>query len=209
MLTEKCPYCGSYNDVQAGECYFCHKQLPDQPGKPKKKHSKTPGPQSVTFSSPATSLERKSPPGCLVFFSGILVFISIVVVFQWMNGVYKFIQWKIPVLPTDAGVYISYYLNGLGDKINTAIQYPIPVVVTIGMFLILCWGMLNLKKWARTIVLILLLMLLVGNFALFGNFVIHFYTTPVNVINFFFLLLGVLLNVYCVVWFFEHKRTFK
>lgn len=106
-------------------------------------------------------------------------------------------------------MYFNYFLNGLVAYINIAIQYPIPVIVTIGMFLILCWGMLNLKKWSRTLALILLLMLLIGNFALFANFVIHFYTTSENVISFCLILVGILLNAYCVLWFFEHKKTFE
>jgi len=208
MLTEKCPYCGSYNDVTAGECYYCHKELPDQPGKPKKKHNRKPVSQNITFTGPATSLKKKSTPGCLVFFSGVLVLLSLIVVFQWVNGAYKFIQWKIPFPSTETGVYLSYYLNGLTDYINIVIQYPIPVIVTIGMLLILCWGMLSLKKWSRTLALILLIMLLVGNFVLFGNIVMHYSGTSESQINFLLSLVGILLNAYCVLWFFEHKKTF-
>jgi hypothetical protein len=209
MLTEKCPYCGSFNDVQAVECYFCHKELPDVPGKPKKKRTQKAGPRSVTFSSPPSPLKRKSPPGCLVILSGSIVVLSLLVVFQWINGAYQLIQWKIPVPPTEAGSYISYYLNGLADGINHIIQYPIPVIVSILMLLMLCWGMLNLKKWARTWALILLVILLIANFALFMTFVIHFYTTPENVISFCLILVGILLNAYCLLWFFEHKKTFE
>jgi hypothetical protein len=209
MLTEKCPYCGSFNDVQAADCYFCHKQLPDVPGQPKKKRSSTAAPQAVTFSVPATLLKRKSPPGCLVIFSGALVLSSLLVIFQWINGAYKLIPWEIPALPTDAGVYISYYLAGLINYVNIMIGYPIPVIVTIGMLLILCWGMLNLKKWARTWGLILLTALLIANFALFVYFVIHFYTTPENIISFCLILIGIFLNAYGLVWFFEHRKTFE
>ncbi len=209
MLTEKCPYCGSYNDVQASDCYYCHKELPDQPGQPKKKRNQKPPSQNITFSAPATLLKRKSPPGCLVFFSGLLVLLSLVVVFEWVNGAYNLIHWKIPIQTTAAGVYVSYYLNGLADYIRQAIDFPIPVVVTIGMLLILCWGMLNLKKWARTLALILLIMLLVGNFALFGNIVIHYSGTSESQINFLLSLAGIMLNAYCVLWFFEHKKTFE
>jgi phosphoglycerol transferase MdoB-like AlkP superfamily enzyme len=209
MLTEKCPYCGSFNDIQAAECYFCHKQLPDVPGQPKKKRSQKVAPQTVTFSAPASLLKKKSPPGCLVLLSGVLVFLSILVVFQWINGAYKLTQWKIPALPTDTGAYISYYLAGLSDYINRIIQYPIPVIVTIGILVIFCWGMLNLRKWARTWALILLTILLIANFALFVFFVIHFYTTPENIISFCLILIGIFLNVYSLLWFFEHKKTFE
>jgi hypothetical protein len=208
MLTEKCPYCGSFNDVTAADCYFCHKSLPDVPGQPKKNRHQKARPQTVIFTSPASPLKRKSPPGCLVTFSGLLIFLSILVVFQWINGAYQFIHWKIPVLPTDTGAYISYYLNGLLDYINIVIQYPIPVIVTIGIFLILCWGMLNLKKWSRTWALILLTILLFANFAMFANFVIHFYSMPENNITFCLILAGIMLNAYALLWFFEHKKIF-
>ena len=97
----------------------------------------------------------------------------------------------------------------MADDIRLAIQYPIPVVVTIGMLLILCWGMLSLKQWARTLALILLIMLLAGNFVLFGNIVIHYSGTSESQINFLLSLAGILLNAYCVLWFFEHKKTFS
>jgi phosphoglycerol transferase MdoB-like AlkP superfamily enzyme len=209
MLTEKCPHCGSFNDVQAAECYYCHKPLPDVPGQPKKKHTPPSGPQSVTFSVPAILLKRKSPPGCLMFFSGVIVLLSLLVIFQWINGAYQLVHWQIPVLPTDTGVYISYYLAGLLDVINAVIKYPIPAAVTIGILLAFCWGMLNLKQWARTWGLILLAVVLIANFALFVFFVIHFYTTPENVISFCLILFGIMVNIYTLVWFFEHKKTFE
>jgi hypothetical protein len=208
MLTEKCPYCGSYNDVQAAECYFCHKELPDQPGQKKKKRSPSPRKQTVSFSSPATPIKRKSPPGCLVALSGLLIFLTVVVIFQWINGTHPFIRWKLPIPATDVGVYFSYYLDGLIGYINSAVQYPVPVVVTIGVILVLCYGIMNMRKWARTLALILLGMLLIGNFVLFVVFVMHFYTTPENVISFCLILIGILLNAYCLIWFFEHKKTF-
>jgi hypothetical protein len=208
MLTDKCPYCGSFNDVTAAECYFCHKELPDVPGQPKKnRHQKRPS-QNVTFSSPASPLKRKSPPGCLVIFSGLLILFSVLVAFQWINGEYHLIQLKIPAFPTDTGAYISYYLNSFLGFINTILQYPVPVVVTIGIFLILCWGLLNLKKWSRTWALILLTILIFANFALFANVVIHFYAIPERNVTFCLILVGILLNAYCLLWFFEHKKTF-
>jgi phosphoglycerol transferase MdoB-like AlkP superfamily enzyme len=209
MLTEKCPFCGSYNDVQAAECYFCHKELPNRPGQKKKKRTSASKNQTVTFSSPATPIKRKSPPGCLVGFSGLLIALCVIVIFQWINGVYHFIQWKLPIPSTDVGVYFSYYLDGLTGWIDRVLQYPIPVVVTIAMMLFLCWGMMNLKKWARTLALILLGMLLIANFALFVFLVMHFYTIPENVISFILLLIGILINAWCLLWFFEHKKTFE
>jgi hypothetical protein len=209
MLTEKCPYCGSFNDVQAGECYFCHKTLPDVPGQPKKKRSPKAAPQTVIFSGPATLLKRKSPPGCLVFLTGVIVFFSLLIIFVWINSAYKLIHWEIPALPTDTGVYISYYLAGLINYINIIIRFPIPVIVSIGMLVLLCWGMLNLKKWSRTWALVFLTIVLIANFALFVYFVIHFYTTSENVISFCLILIGIFLNAYALLWFFEHKKTFE
>jgi hypothetical protein len=209
MLTEKCPYCGSFNDVQAAECYFCHKQLPDVPGQPKKKRTPSAAPKGVTFSIPPTLLKRKSPPGCLIGLTVVIVILSLLTVFQWVNGAYQFVNVQVPVLPTDTGVYLAYYLNGLLNYINVVIRFPIPVAVTIGILLVFCWGVLNLKKWARTWALILLTILLLANFALFGFFVIHFYTTSENVISFLLILVGILLNAYTLLWFFEHKKTFE
>jgi hypothetical protein len=209
MLTEKCPYCGSYNDVTAGECYYCHKDLPDQPGKPKKKRNKKPASTTIIFTAPATAIKRKSPPGCLVVFAGAIILLALFVVFQWVNGTYQFIHWQIPVLPTETGAYIAYYLAGLVNNINLAIQYPIPLAVTIVMFLILCYGMLGLKKWARTLALILLLMILVGNFALFVNIVIHYATLTASVPSFLLILFVIIVNSYALVWFFEHKKLFE
>jgi hypothetical protein len=56
MLTEKCPFCGSYNDVDAAVCYFCHKDLPDTPG-----HKKKRGPRPAVTTS--ISLPTTTPPG--------------------------------------------------------------------------------------------------------------------------------------------------
>jgi hypothetical protein len=66
MLTEKCPYCGSYNDVEAPVCYFCHKDLPDTPGHKKKRQPKSAVPSGSISLPPARGAKRKSPPGCLI-----------------------------------------------------------------------------------------------------------------------------------------------
>jgi hypothetical protein len=209
MLTEKCPFCGSYNDVEAAECYFCHKDLPDTPGHKKKRKGKSTEKQSISLPPSIASTKKKSPPGCLVLFATVLFVACAVVIWQWVNTAYRITQWKIPLPATEAGQYISYYIEGLVHYTGILLQYPIIVVSSILIIFLLCWGLLNLKRWARALVMMLLLILLLANFALFVTFVMSFYTTPANVISFCLILLGIGLNAYCLLWFFERKKTFE
>ena len=75
MLTEKCPYCGSFNDVDAATCYFCHKDLPDTPGHKKKRGAKPDEKKSIRLPPSMSSASRKSPPGCLIGFVVLLFLI--------------------------------------------------------------------------------------------------------------------------------------
>ncbi len=56
--------------------------------------------------------------------------------------------------------------------------------------------------------LMLTVILLVALLAQFVTFVMNFYINPVNNIKFILLLLGIILNIYVVVWLFEHKKLF-
>src|SRR4030042_1754170 len=127
MLTEKCPFCGSYNDVNAAVCYFCHKDLPDTPGHKKKREKPSEKP-SIRLPPSIASTKRKSPPGCLVFFVTGLFLACGVVVFQWANSIYHFVQWKIPLPSNDLGFYTSFYIDSLVVRISGLLQYPIIVV---------------------------------------------------------------------------------
>jgi hypothetical protein len=209
MLTEKCPFCGSYNNVDAAECYFCHKDLPDKPGHKKKRRTKPQAQQSIRLPPSLVTEKKKSPPGCLVSFVGFVFLACAVVIFHWVNTSLELVHWQIPLPATQAGAYISFYLEGLVGYINVLLQYPIVVVTSVLMLFILCWGLMNLRPWARALALMLLIILLVANLALFVTFVMHFYTTTENVINFCLILLGIGLNIYCLVWFFEAKKRFE
>jgi hypothetical protein len=88
-------------------------------------------------------------------------------------------------------------------------QFPIIAVASIVMILILSYGLLNLRRWARALALMLLVILLVANFALFVTFVMHFYSNPVNNISFIMILIGIGANIYWLVWFFERKKLFE
>jgi hypothetical protein len=209
MLTEKCPYCGSYNDVEAPVCYFCHKDLPDTPGHKKKRQPKSAVPSGSISLPPARGAKRKSPPGCLIILVSVLLLACLVVIFQAVNGAYKLLQWKIPVPATEFGGYFSYYLEGLIRYIDQLMQFPIIAVASIVMILILSYGLLNLRRWARALALMLLVILLVANFALFVTFVMHFYSNPVNNISFIMILIGIGANIYWLVWFFERKKLFE
>ncbi len=207
-LTDKCPNCGSYNDVEAAVCYFCHKDLPDTPGHKKKRNSKPAEPTSIKL-PPSFVIKRKSPPGCLIGLVSLLVLASLLVVFQALNGTYKFFTWKIAFPSTEAGSYVAYYLNGLAGYIDSLLKFPIIVVASIVMILILCYGLLNLKRWSRILALMLLVILLFALFALFVTFVMHFTSNAVNNISFLMILFGIILNIYAVVWLFEHKKLFE
>ncbi len=207
-LTDKCPFCGSYNDVEAAVCYFCHKDLPDTPGHKKKRGPKTEQPTSIKL-PPSFVVKRKSPPGCLMILAATLAAASLFVIFQAVNGIYKLITWEIPFPPTDAGRYAAYFLHGLLSYVDQLLQFPIIVVASVVLIFILCYGLLNLKRWARLLALMILMILLVATLALFGSFVMHFYSNSVNNISFILLLLGLGLNIYWLVWFFEHKKLFE
>ncbi len=207
-LTDKCPNCGSYNDVEAAVCYFCHKDLPDTPGHKKKRSNKPADPTSIKL-PPSYVIKRKSPPGCLIGLVMLLFLAALLVVFQALNGMYKFFTWTNAFPTTDAGSYITYYLNGLMSYIDSLLKFPIIVVASVVMILILCYGLLNLKQWSRLLALMLMAILLVALLALFGTFVMHFYSNPVNNISFIMILLGIILNIYMLVWLFEHKKLFE
>jgi hypothetical protein len=210
MLTEKCPACGSFNDVEAAVCYFCHKDLPDTPGHKKKRGAKPSDKQSIALPpSIASGARIKSPPGCLIGFVGILILISLGVIFQWVNSTYHLVQVRLPLPSNEVGIYSAYYLAGLTGWIDKLLEYPIIVVTSILMIGILCWGLLNLKPWSRALVLMILVILLVGNIALFVTFVKGFVNTIENDITFLMILIGIILNIYFLVWFFERKKTFE
>jgi hypothetical protein len=207
MLTEKCPFCGSFNDVDAAVCYFCHKDLPDTPGHKKKRGGKPAPPSSIQL-PPSFVIKRKSPPGCLITLVGLLFLASLLVIFQAINGVYKIFSWKIQFPSAGAGPYIAYYLQALLGLIDQLLKFPIIVVASVVMIAILCYGLLNLKRWARVLAMSLLGILLIANFALFINFVMNFVNTTVNDISFLLILCGIGLNIYWLVWFFERRKTF-
>ncbi|MBN2084644.1 MAG: hypothetical protein JW748_05420 [Anaerolineales bacterium] len=207
-LTDKCPFCGSYNDVEAAVCYFCHKDLPDTPGHKKKRGPKPEQNASIRL-PPSYVVKRKSPPGCLVSLVTVIFLTCLFVVFQAVNGIYKFFTWEIPFPPTDAGRYLAYFLSGLLSYIDTLLKFPIIVAASVVMLLILCYGLLNLKRWSRVLALMLLVILLLALFWSFATFVMHFVSNPVNNIGFLLLLFGIILNIYALVWFFEHKKMFE
>jgi hypothetical protein len=207
-LTDKCPNCGSYNDVDAAVCYFCHKDLPDTPGHKKKRNNKPAEPTSIKL-PPSYIIKRKSPPGCLVGFVAFLFLSSLIVVFQALNGTYKFFTAQFAFPNTDAGHYAAYLLKDATGSIDSLLKFPIIVIASVVMILILCYGLLNLKRWSRALALILMVILLVALLALFVTFVMNFYINPVNNIKFILLLLGIILNIYVVVWLFEHKKLFE
>ncbi len=209
MLTEKCPHCGSYNDVNAAVCYFCHKDLPDTPGHKKKRQPKQENKQSISLPPSISTGRKKSPPFFVVTFCTLFFLACIVVIFQFLNNTYKFLQYEIPIPATKTGTYVSYYLQGLIKYINVLWEYPIIAVASIVMILILCYGLLNMKKWARVLGLMVFIILLVASFALFVFSVINYDFSWVGNINFILSLLGIGLNIYCVVWFFENKKTFE
>jgi hypothetical protein len=208
MLTDKCPFCGSYNDVEAAVCYFCHKDLPDTPGHKKKRGAKPEQPTSIKL-PPSYVVKRKSPPGCLILFVSTLFLVCLFVVFQAVNGMYKFFNWEISLPTTEAGSYIIYYLRGLLGIVDQLLKFPIIVAASVVMIVILCYGLLNMKRWARVLALMLLVIILVANFALFATFVMHFISNPVNNLSFILILLGLGLNIYLLVWFFEGKKMFE
>ncbi|MBN1440233.1 MAG: hypothetical protein JW929_12570 [Anaerolineales bacterium] len=209
MLTEKCPFCGSFNDVNAAECYFCHKELPDTPGHKKKRSPKKEQKQSITLPSPTAGLKRKSPPGCLIMLCVFLFVACAAVAFQYFNNDNQIIDLANWLPASEAGSYVSYYLQETGKNIIRLWEYPAIAICSIAMVLILCYGLLNLRKWARALGLMLFLLLLAANFALFVSIVRHYDGTPIGNINFIAILLGIGLNIYCLAWLFEHKKTFE
>jgi hypothetical protein len=209
MLTEKCPFCGSFNDANAAVCYFCHKDLPDTPGHKKKRGPKPDEKKSISLPPSLVSAKRKSPPGCLIGFVVLLFLACAVVVFQWVNGIYQWVNVKIPLPASDTGLYTSYYLGELAKQIDKLVEYPIIIVTSILMIAVLCWGLLNLKPWARALALMLLIILLIANFALFVMYVKDFVYTPLNGVSFILILLGIIANIYILVWFFERKKLFE
>jgi len=209
MLTEKCPFCGSFNDVEAAVCYFCHKDLPDTPGHKKKRDGKPSEKQSIALPPSFVAARRKSPPGCLIGFVGFLFLVCAAVILQWVNGAYQVVKWTIPLPANTIGHYTTYYLDVLSRQIDKLIQFPVIIITSIVLLAILCWGLLNLKPWARALAMMLLLILLIANFALFYFFVKDFVYTPVNGWSFILILVGIILNIYFLVWFFEQRKLFR
>jgi hypothetical protein len=210
MLTEKCPFCGSFNDVEAAACYFCHKDLPDTPGHKKKRGTKSPSDkQSIALPPSLSGPKRKSPPGCLIGLVVFLFLIAAVVVFQWVNGAYKLVEFRIPMPSSSVGNYITYLMGFMSTQIDKVLEFPVIILTSILMIAILCWGLLSLKPWARALALMLLIILLIANFALFVTFVMDFVYTPINGTNFLLILAGILLNGYLLLWFFERKKLFE
>jgi hypothetical protein len=210
MLTEKCPFCGSFNDVEAAVCYFCHKDLPDTPGHKKKRGAKKPSDkQSISLPPSLAGPKRKSPPGCLIGFIAFLFLICAVVVFQWVNTAFKLVEFRIPLPDNNLGNYARYFMDLITRQIHTALGYPVIIITSIVMIAVLSWGLLKLKPWARALVLMLLVILLIANFALFVTFVIGFVYTPFNGYNFLLILFGIIVNGYLLLWFFERKRLFE
>jgi|WetSurMetagenome_2_1015567.scaffolds.fasta_scaffold64455_1 hypothetical protein len=208
MLTEKCPFCGSFNDVDAALCYFCHKDLPDTPGHKKKRGVKPASPTSIQL-PPSFVVKRKSPPGCLIILVTLLFLACLLVIFQAINGMYQLFSWKIQFPAAGAGPYIAYYLQALLGIIDKLLKFPIIVVASVVMIGILGYGLLNLKRWARVLAMSLLSILLIANFALFIGFVMNFVNTTVNDISFLLILFGIGLNIYWLVWFFERRKLFE
>ncbi|GEM_PF-6564143 len=208
MLTEKCPFCGSFNDPEAAVCYFCHKDLPDTPGHKKKRGHKPEQSTSIKL-PPSYVVKRKNPPGCLVGLVIVLVLACLFVIFQVVNGIYKLFSWEIPFPPTDAGRHLAYFLSGLLGYVDQLLKFPIIAAASVVMILILCYGLLNMKQWARVLALMLLVILLVALFALFVTFVMSFVSNSANNISFLLLLFGIGLNIYTLVWFFERKKMFE
>jgi hypothetical protein len=208
MLTEKCPFCGSYNDVNAFECYFCHKELPSKPGQKKKKKPRTPASSFIPTIQEGPA-KRQGPPGCLMLFALGLVFLCAAVIFQGINSHYGLIHWTIPATSNTTGMYIFYYLKLLEGTANKILTYPFLVGISILILLVMCWGLLNLKPWARAIALFLLGVVMIANLANFFIFVKNFYTTSENIISFFIILILIGFNGYCLLWFFENSRTFE
>src|SRR4030042_368373 len=145
MLTEKCPFCGSYNDVTAAECYFCHKDPPDTPGHKKKRSPKKNEKQSISLPPSMVTGVKKSPPGCLFIFCAFFFLLCIVVIFQYINNTYKLIQYEIPIPATDMGAFTAYYLQQAIKYINGLWEYRAIAISSIGMVLIFCYGLLNIK----------------------------------------------------------------
>jgi hypothetical protein len=196
MLTEKCPFCGSFNDLDAADCYFCHKELPDTPGHKKKRVDKPAQPTSIQL-PPSYVVKRKSPPGCLVILVTLLFLACLLVIFQ------------IQFPGTGAGPYIAYYIQALLGYVDRLLKFPIIVVASMVLIAILCYGLLNLKRWARVLAMSLMSILLIANFALFIGFVMNFVNTTVNDITFLLILFGIGLNIYWLVWFFERRKLFE
>jgi hypothetical protein len=189
--------------------YFCHKDLPDTPGHKKKRSPKKSEKQSISLPPSGVAGKRKSPPGCLIIFCTFIFIACIVVIFQLVNNTYKFLQYEIPIPATDTGSYTAYYLGELIKYVNILWEYPAIAISSILMVIILCYGLLNMRKWSRVLGMMLFIILLVANFAFFVSSVMHYDATPIGNINFCLSLLAIGLNIYCVVWFFEHKRTFE
>jgi hypothetical protein len=207
MLTEKCPFCGSYNDVNAFECYFCHKELPPKPGQKRKKKSRAPSP-SFTPTIQEAPVKRQGPPGCLVLFVAGLFVLCSAIILQGIHSAYGLIHWTIPTTSDKVGTYVFYYLRLLENTANKLLAYPLIVGISVIILLVLCWGLLNLKPWARATALLLLGIAMIANLANFFIFVKNFYTTSENVISFFIILILIGLNGYCLLWFFENSRMF-
>jgi hypothetical protein len=209
MLTEKCPYCGSFNDANAAECYFCHKDLPDTPGHKKQHKPKKEDKSTVVTPLPGAGIKKKSPPGCLMLFVGALIFACVLTIFEAINAAHPLINWqKIPIPATEAGLYVVYFLQQLIREIDQLLKFPVIVITSVGMLLILSYGLLNMRQWARVLALMLLVILMVANSALFVVYVVNFYFTPITIIGFILILVGIGLNIFTLVWFFEHKKTF-
>jgi hypothetical protein len=210
MLTEKCPHCGSFNDVNAAECYFCHKDLPDTPGHKKQRKPKKENKPAMAIPPSIVRAKKKNPPGCLMMLVIVLFLACLAVVFQTVNASYHFFNWQRVVLPpTDVGRLGKYYLDGSLARITQLLEYPIIAVTSGVVIVILGYGLLNMRPWARVLALILWVILTLGNIALFILTVMNFYFTPYTISDFVLILSGLCFNIYTLVWLFEHKKSFE
>jgi hypothetical protein len=89
------------------------------------------------------------------------------------------------------------------------LKFPVIAIASGIMILILCYGLLNMKPWARALAMMLLGISLIGSLYLFVTFVMRFVSNPVNNITFILILIGIGLNIYLFMWFFERKREFN
>jgi hypothetical protein len=209
MLTEKCPYCGSYNDPSAAECYYCKKELPN-PGKRKRRKPKAEKPVSVTF-TPAQ--KRVNRPGCLMMYVGFLFLICVFTILLMVNASGGYLSFG---LPPEYAQYASFLTDPLADPNNSDLAVLVNQVLPItiaAVCLILGFGLFLLQRWARVLAMFLQLFCIIGYF-LFGFVLLSSYYNPrlittSFVIVFVLTLTVILASLYVFVWFFERNRLFN